>query len=367
MDISEINRNYPNEVFCTYRWSPTLEALNCSPIVASIYDAPVNFHLAEGFAEIETKIKAHIRAGQTAKVCDTVCFSDLVPQWDLVQFCRKKSEAVCSFLASNKKPENYDHSFNVQRLLSRISENEVDLDVSKIKSTKQLSLYRSSRDRVIYDAFKTSTGRLTTTRDSFPILTLPAKDREFIVPKNDLFIEFDFNAAEVRTLLALNGHDQPELDIHVWNMALVPTFTDRRRAKEGFFAWLYNPKSKNPHLKDRYNKEVYKSFYSSGTIRTPFNREMKVSEEKALNYLVQSTSSDLTLEQACKVSSLLEGKRSFVKFLLHDSIVLDVDKEDLQLMELLYETFGDTRFGTYVVNVRHGKDFYNLKEMSWKT
>lgn len=367
VEVSEVIERHPEETFCSYRWSPVLDNLPTEPIIASLYNKSVPFSETPGFPEIEKKIRAHIKASRVAKVCPTVCFSDLLPEWDIKAFSAKKSEAIATFLRSNEKPKNYDHLLKIQKLICSISQRDVSLDVSKVKSTKQLSIYQSSKRKVTYDAFKTSTGRLTTTKDSFPILTLPAKDRSFITPENDIFIEFDFNAAELRTLLAIGGNEQPLVDIHEWNMTICEDYTTRTIAKEKFFAWLYNPRSRSKDLEAFYKKDIYKQFYSSGQIHTPFNRSIKVSEEKALNYLIQSTSSDLTLEQADKIRLLLKGRNSFIKFLMHDSVVLDVDKSDLPMMELLYDTFKKTRFGNYVVNVRHGTDFSNLRSLKWKT
>ena len=65
--------------------------------------------------------------------------------------------------------------------------------------------------------FGTVTGRLTTHKGSFPILTLKKEYRQIVKPTKDLFISLDYNGAEVRTLLELSGEPQPETDIHEWN------------------------------------------------------------------------------------------------------------------------------------------------------
>ena len=72
-----------------------------------------------------------------------------------------------------------------------------------------------------YNQFGTVTGRLTVTSNSFPIMNLDKSFRSILKPNNDLFVEFDYNAAELRTILSLSDQQQPEEDIHQWNIKKV--------------------------------------------------------------------------------------------------------------------------------------------------
>ena len=50
---------------------------------------------------------------------------------------------------------------------------------------------------------------------------------------NDWFVEFDYNGAEIRTLLSLAGKEQPEEDIHEFHMSnIYKNITSRPKAKE---------------------------------------------------------------------------------------------------------------------------------------
>ncbi len=59
---------------------------------------------------------------------------------------------------------------------------------------------------------------MTTRKGYFPILTLDGEYRSILKPKNNYFVEFDYNAAELRVLLGLSGKAQPQEDMHQWNI-----------------------------------------------------------------------------------------------------------------------------------------------------
>jgi len=88
-----------------------------------------------------------------------------------------------------------------------------------------------------------------------------------------------------------------------------------------------------------------------------------VYERRALNYIIQSTSSDLFLRQMIKVDKMLEGKKSFIAFSVHDSLVMDFAEEDIHLLEPIIEEFSDTPLGKYLTNVSMGKNYGNMRKI----
>ena len=141
--------------------------------------------------------------------------------------------------------------------------------------------------------------------------------RGCIEPMNDWLLELDFNAAELRTLLALTGAEQPTNDIHNWNVKnIFDGELTREEAKVKTFAWLYSSK-KNKQLERLYNKDLVRNKYWNGCkIETDYGRIIEnVDEHHALNYIVQSTTIDMVHEQAYKVYELLKGRKSHIAFL----------------------------------------------------
>ena len=205
--------------------------------------------------------------------------------------------------------------------------------------------------RIAYKQFGTKTGRLTTKKGSFPILTLPQPLRKAIKPQNDFYVEIDFNGAEVRTLLGLLDKPQPTGDIHEFHLEnIFNTLTSRREAKEAFFAWLYGSKKaanveQSKQLDTYYEKhKILNKFYNNGTVTTLFGKKIpNVSQHHAVKYLLSRYGD------------------SEVAFLIHDAIVLDMRKEDLGVLKDILKLTKSTNFGEFVVNVKKGK---NLGEMS---
>ena len=154
----------------------------------------------------------------------------------------------------------------------------------------------NNQQRVSYNAFG-PTGRLTASKQSFFSSNLDKKFRNVVKPKNDWLVELDFNAAELRTLLGLSGTPQPEEDLHLWNVEnIYDEGTTREEAKEKIFSWLYNPNALDKKAENYYNRDkLVEKYYSEGKISTPMGRTIESPDRKALNYLIQSTSSDIFL------------------------------------------------------------------------
>ena len=86
-------------------------------------------------------------------------------------------------------------------------------------------------------------------------------------------------------------------------------------------------------------------------------------KRKALNFLIQSTTADITLDRAVALDKALEGKKSKVAFIVHDEVVLDVAREENEFIADLRDKFADTCLGKYLVNVKAGKHYGDMRDL----
>jgi hypothetical protein len=327
-------------------------------VYLSLYYNKINLHEyceqhnVEKFIQIEQKIKNIIKSYMIAKVnLKNECYEDYIPEKILSEYLSLKEESMSNFYAYNKKPPEYDTLSMLHKLCQEISDYQNP----------------SMSPGIRYNIFGTKTGRLTTKPGSFPILTLAKEKRESIKAVNGGFVEFDYNAAEIRTMLALAGAHQPEQDIHIWNSEMLPNLSlTRDQIKKRFFAWLYNPKSEDSSFSDFYDKDSLLGDHWDGkAVKTFFGRVIPCDRDHALNYVLQSTTSDLVLRSAYRIMQILKTMKSKIAFVLHDSVVIDCDPRDSSKIESLAKTFANTELGKYRTNIKIGKDFFNMKEVGY--
>ena len=326
-------------------------------------------NLKERFASLNEKAKMYLRTFHNAKInLQDVCFYDLVPEKFLLDFYEVKNEITRFVFENYQKPKNYEFLKNLLFFLKTVEQRDLnlDLDFSKLDTNSGILKLDNCNTKILYNPWGTVTGRLTTDKNSFPILTLNKNLRGCIKPQNDAFVELDFNAAELRVLLGLLGEKQPDEDIHAWLGKNV--FNDkfsREEVKKKVFAWLYNPNAKNKKLNEFLNRDkIYERYFHNDCVLTPFYRIIPVEKEKAVNYLIQSTSSDMLLTSAIKVDKILQNKKSFVSFCIHDSIIIDLSLEDKDVIDLLKSEFSKTVFGELKINLSLGKDFGSMTKVS---
>ena len=325
--------------------------------------------LMERWSCASNKLKAFIKSFNTARVSlDENCFFDLVPEKFLIEFCEVKNQICAHIFENHKRPENYDYLVSLVEIIEDMKYRRLNLN------TKNLSMFKAGHRKFAqnlnkiehsckFNIYGTKTGRLTTSPKSFPILTLKKELRCVIEPHNDYFVELDFNAAELRTLLSLQGKPQPEGDIHEWNVKNVfQNSVTRDEAKKRIFAWLYNPESDDRLCTLAYNREsVVKKYFTDGQVTTFFDKVIPSAERTALNYIIQSTCAENVLRQMIEVSNYLKGYKSYVAFPIHDSIVLDLSIEDIKKLPEIIEIFSNTALGKFKVNAGAGINFGNLE------
>jgi len=333
----------------------------------SLHDAAPDDLLGE-FKKIDRKMNAFYKSFKIAKInFHDHCIFDLIPKDSLMEFCEIKNKITKHVFENYEKPDCYDHLNKVQKLLHKIKYQKLNLNSTECRhlfastsNRKKINELIKNYNYIDYNLFGTVTGRLTTHSNSFPILTLKKELRSIIKPNNDLFISLDYNGAEIRTLLDLCGQAQPDEDIHEWNARhLFEQEIEREEAKVRFFAWLYDPSSKDIKTSYYDREKVLKKWYDGKHVITPYGRKIKVEERKAFNYLIQSTTADRVLEKAVEIDVLLSSRKSYISHVLHDEIVIDYCDEDRDIIFEIRSVFEDG----YKSSIRGGKDYYNLSKV----
>jgi len=300
---------------------------------------------------------------------DEICFYDTLPVKFLKDWCEMKNQ-ICREVIKNPKPENYEFQKKLSFLIEKIKNRTLNLDWSQLnKASKKtpalLKIKNNDRNRIVYNQYGTATGRLSTNFDSFPILTIDKLNRTIIKPKNDLFLELDYNAAELRTLLSITDKEQPDIDLHSWiNSEIYKNKYSRQDVKQKVFAWLYNANANNKRLNNLFERDkIIDEFYDGKSVKTPFGRTLEVDKRKAVNYLIQSTTSDIVLRQALKIDDYLKDTKSFISFVMHDSIIIDISRDQQADVSKLVSIFSQTDLGNYKVNISLGKNYGTMKRV----
>ncbi len=365
-DYSPLFGEHRYELACIYAGTKTIE------------DACSN-ELRERYLLIRERLKAFMKSIATAHISlEENCFFDLIPISFLEEFFSIRKEILEDIFLKFKRPSNYDHLYDLNKMLFGIAEKTVKINANNLQNGSvkhQIDVHKSMSNlptKTRYKLFGAVTGRLTDEKDSFPVLRLAKDSRAIVEPTNGFLLELDFNAFEPRVLMALNNKKQPLVDLHEWNREnIFIGMVSRDDAKKKFLTWLYDEKGGHiltPNQEKKavsfYDKSYIKNKYYDGNIvKNFYERTIIADAEHALSYIVQSTASDVFLRQAIKIDKFLEGKKSFVKFLVHDSVVIDMAVEEKDLIKDIFDIFSNTDFGRFMISKKVGKNYGNMRAL----
>ena len=106
-----------------------------------------------------------------------------------------------------------------------------------------------------------------------------------------------------------------------------------------------------------------KKYWDGTKIKNYYGRTIDSDEFHSVNYVVQSTTADMALRQVLKVEQLLKNCKSKIKMIIHDNIVIDVKKEDKDLIKSIVDTYNNTEFGKFKSSVKIGKSLLDMRKI----
>jgi len=170
-------------------------------------------YLREDWDEVNNKLKAFYRAILEAKLdLNEHCFYEMTSQKFLIDYGEIKNKICNHVFKTHERPQDYDYLSDLARVLIETKNKKLNIDTTQLsedlyrfKTRRFVKKIKKTQPYIKYDSFKTKTGRLATYTNSFPILTMDKSYRKILKPNNEWFLEFDYNAAELRVLLGLLG------------------------------------------------------------------------------------------------------------------------------------------------------------------
>lgn len=320
--------------------------------------------LKDEYVSARNTLKAFLNSIKEAKVdLNQSCLFYYIPDRVLVNWCEIKNKITEYVFENYEKPENYDYLLSITKLLTKTKYQKLNIDYSKLNDKllekRAIELLVGKTPYINYNLYGTKTGRLSTKKNSFPILTMNKLFRKIIIPKNNLFVSFDYNAYDLRILLSLSGIEQPIEDLHDWNTEKIfKNKKTRESAKETMFSWLYDLNKNNYEIEKYYDRQkILKNYWNGKEIKNPYGKILECDKYHAINYLIQSTGAELILRKALEVDEILKSSKSFISFTIHDNIVVDFAKEDKHLVEKIKKIMEKTCLGNFKVNISIGKNF----------
>ena len=301
--------------------------------------------------------------------------NDIIPIVEIVAYIKNIVSQVI-FLCNENIPglEFYNH---YTKYFFQIEESKL-----KVDSSKFYSLFKKRTDYFLnsYNFF-TATGRPSNSYNNINLAALDKANgiRSCILPNNDRFIEFDYEAMHVRLIANLIRSDLPSSNIHEYFGRLYfrsPVLGEEmyEKSKNYTFRQLYGtPLKELPEIKffsevELYRKKLWEDYQINGYIELPSGRRLakenleveKMSKTKLFNYFIQALETEHNIILIEKIIKYLFKKDSKLVLYTYDSFLFDVlDGEMEDLIKSISSILNQDHFTT---RIKHGINYQEMYE-----
>lgn len=304
-DLSHFSANEIKYLSC-YTYGKPLKTFISSYIRANILE------------NLQNRIIPQFKAISQLKVS-----SDLYPNFIdsrlFEDYHQELLDAIIYAFGAIPEPSDYPHLRYALGVAERIS--------------KMPLRYSGEYHKIHYNPFpENGLGRYGLKKGSFNILSCPKSQREKIEPYSEEFIfyEYDFNAFEIRTLLAYCLIKQPEKDLY--QILADKQNMTRSEFKQKLLISIYSDKIEETYLHNIVKKQKLRERFPivDDHIINVFGKKLKTDQYHYFSRLLQSTSAYILFEQLYKLMVFLEEHKlkTTVAFCIHDSVCLNVHKSE---------------------------------------
>jgi len=220
--------------------------------------------------------------------------------------------------------------------------------------------------------FFTTTSRPSNAINNVNYAALTKEQRKCFIPKNDMFVEFDFESYHPRLISKLIDYDFG--DVYVYNKLAADFNVSRDEAKNITFQNLYGGIRKDVLKKSKFFEGVdglvrilYDEYISKKFIKSHiYKRPMKLANlgelnpQKLFNYYIQSYETERNVTLLKKIHNYLLDRDTDIVLYNYDSFLFDYSKKDGK--GLLRDVKGILEDGGFMVKKKIGKNYGEMSE-----
>jgi hypothetical protein len=283
------------------------------------------------------------------------------------------------------KEEDTTFNTNLAREYSRIESNGIKINPAIFDKYYEPTWGPYSiKDNTIYTSYNlyNLTARPTNAFNAINFLALNKEDssRQAFIPKNDLFVEFDFEAYHLALIAKLVGYKfdtaesiHTQLGRHYFQKEEL-TEDEYQEAKAISFKQIYGGVQKEyksiPFFQEieKYIDKLWIEYQETGKTILRTGRALHLSKislnpQKLFNYSIQNEETRQNVTFLIEINSILNRYKSEVVLVVYDSFLLDFSLEDGK--EVLLEIKEVIEREGFKAKVKVGKDYASLTRTSY--
>lgn len=239
---------------------------------------------------------------------------------------------------------------------------------------------RAMMDReIVYNRYNlsNSTSRPTNSFGSVNFLAIPKGEefRRVFKPKNDTFVEMDFDGYHIRLISKLIGHKLESGEkahkqiarMYLGDRVEDMTPEEYAKAKASNFKMIYGTVQKDlEHLEiskeiQKYIADLWTEFESEKAISNPESQKQFTSNlkdmypNKLFNYLVQSLETSRNIRVLYRILKQVQQFKSKIILVTYDSFLIDWDESEPEILEIVKRCMeGKTK--DFPIGIKYSKD-----------